>query len=387
MSHRCRRLPLLALAAGLLAPSAASAAAIPESFYTPAASLPPKHGLMIQSMAISGGALPKAGKSFAVLYSSQARNGDIVPVSGVVTIPKGKAPKGGFPVVSWAHRTTGIADSCAPSKIVTSPPSSTYVKNFQAETTHWVKEGYVVAQTDYQGLGTAGMHPYVIGVSEGRSVIDIVSAARGLDRRVGKTWAAIGHSQGGHAALWAAALAKSYAPGLKLKGAAPLAPGSHFGEQSAVLDTLDSNPLGGLPALIIAAILDDQGIAPETVFSDAAMALYPQIEQVCLDKLSQPDSFGGLGLKAHIRDGVDIAPLAAALSANDPEDLTVPVPLLIAQGKDDSTVFPTLTDQLVADYRSRKMKVTYRTYAGVDHNDVVQASRKDADRFLDKVLG
>ena len=37
-------------------------------------------------------------------------------MSGTLTVPKGKAPKGGWPVIAWAHGTTGIADSCAPSR-------------------------------------------------------------------------------------------------------------------------------------------------------------------------------------------------------------------------------------------------------------------------------
>jgi alpha-beta hydrolase superfamily lysophospholipase len=310
----------------------------------------------------------------------------MVAVSGIVTVPAGKAPKGGFPVVSWAHGTTGIADSCAPSKIATKAPSNDYVKNFRREASHWVKQGYAVAQTDYQGLGTPGMHPYLIGKSEGRSVVDIVSAAHQLDRKVGTRWATIGHSQGGHAVLWAAAIAGSYAPGLKLKGAVPLAPASHIGEQAALIKKIESNPFGGLPALIVAAGAADAGIAPEIVFSDAAMALYPQIEQVCLDRLSQDDSFGGLGLKAHFREGYDTDPLTARIALNDPEDLTIKVPLLIGQGKSDTTVFPTYTDQTVADLRGRGTKITYKTYEGITHTTVVEASRKDADRFLDGLL-
>lgn len=380
-------LPLLAigLAAGVGAPAAA---AVPDSFYTSGAGdVPGKHGLMIRSTAISGGSLPKGGRSQLILYSSKAPDGEIVAVSGLVTVPRGKAPKSGFPVVSWAHGTTGIADACAPSRNATTAPATEYAKDFQAEATHWVKEGFAVAQTDYQGLGTAGMHPYLIGVSEGRSVIDIVLAAHGLDRRVGKRWAAIGHSQGGHAALWAAALGPRYAPSLKLAGAAPLAPANHLGEQAELVKTLHSNPLGGLPGLIVAGALDAGGIDVNAALSDKALALYPQVGQVCLDKLSQPESWGGLALDEIFRGGYDVQPVIDILSANDPEDLRIKVPLLIAQGQDDKTVFPALTDQTVADLKRRGTKVTYKTYAGIDHNGIVEASRAAVDAFVDKRLG
>jgi pimeloyl-ACP methyl ester carboxylesterase len=386
MSPRCC-LPLLAFALALLA-APAGAATIPDGFYTPSAGeMPAEHGTLMKSMRIRGGSLPAAGASHLVLYSSTAPAGDAVAVSGIVTIPAGKAPKGGFPVISWAHGTTGIADSCAPSKLSLNPPSSDYVTNFRRQTTHWVNEGFAVVQTDYQGLGTPGQHPFLIGKAEGRSVIDIVSAARNLSGKIGKRWLAIGHSQGGHATLWAAALAKGYAPGLKLRGAVPLAPASHIGEQAALINSIDGNPFGGLPALIVAAGAADAGIEPATVFSDAAMALYPQIEEKCIGELSASDSFGGLALKAHFREGYDTAPLTAHIAANDPEDLTIKVPLLIAQGNDDTTVFPAFTADTVADLKRRGTKVTYKTYEGVNHGTVVEAARTDADTFIDKRLG
>lgn len=388
MVPRLRCLPLLVLALAAALPAAAPAAPIPDGFYTASpGSIPAAHGLMMKSMPISGAALPKTGKSHLVLYSSESPGGDIVPVSGLVTIPKGKAPKGGFPVVSWAHGTTGIADSCAPSRRATSPPDDAYVENFAKQVAHWVRRGYVVAQTDYQGLGTTGMHPYLIGVSEGRSVVDAVLAARGLSRKVGKRWVAMGHSQGGHAVLWAAALAKAYAPSLKLTGALPLAPASHLAEQAALIDTLPGNPLGGLPALIVAAGLQSAGIAPGAALSDKALALYPQIEQVCLDRLSAADSWGGLPLNEMLREGFDRAPLIAALAANDPEDLTIKVPLLIAQGEADSVVFPPLTEQTATDLEGRGARVTYKPYPGASHGTVVRAASKDIVRFLKRRLG
>ena len=74
----------------------------------------------------------------------------------------------------------------------------------------WLKAGYAVVRTDYEGLGTPGAHPYLIGRSEGHSVLDAVRAARRLDTRLGKRVVISGHSQGGQPALWAASLAPKY---------------------------------------------------------------------------------------------------------------------------------------------------------------------------------
>ena len=38
--------------------------------------------------------------------------------------------------------------------------------------------GSIVAATDYEGMGTPGPHPYLVGISEGRSGLDAALAAR-----------------------------------------------------------------------------------------------------------------------------------------------------------------------------------------------------------------
>ena len=91
--------------------------------------------------------------------------------------------------------------------------------------------GFVIAATDYAGLGGQGMHPYLIGLSEARAVLDSVRAARQLpDAAAGDRFAVWGHSQGGHAALFTGEQAASYAPELKLVGVAAAAPATYLGE-------------------------------------------------------------------------------------------------------------------------------------------------------------
>ena len=38
-----------------------------------------------------------------------------VAVSGVVIVPEGTPPEGGWPIIAWAHDFTGLARQCAPS--------------------------------------------------------------------------------------------------------------------------------------------------------------------------------------------------------------------------------------------------------------------------------
>src|SRR3954454_3023861 len=144
-----------------------------DAFYTPPSKLPSAHGDPVWQRKLTGPAVLKSAKSNTLLlYTSTGIHGKSVAVSGDVAIPKGKAPKGGWPVVSWAHATVGIADACTPS-IVGMPG------NYDSQLLNtWLKAGYAVVRTDYEGLGNpAAPHPYLIGVSEGRSVLDIVRAA------------------------------------------------------------------------------------------------------------------------------------------------------------------------------------------------------------------
>ena len=102
--------------------------------------------------------------------------------------------------------------------------------------------GYVVVATDYPGLGVPGIHPYLIGVSEGRAVLDSVRAARALpDAGASNRFAVWGHSQGGHASLYTGELAASYAPDLKLVGVAAAAPATYLAE---LFDADSETPTG-----------------------------------------------------------------------------------------------------------------------------------------------
>ncbi len=101
-------------------------------------------------------------------------------------------------MIAWAHPTSGVVESCAPSLM---PDLSGTIWGLA----DMMARGYVVVATDYPGLGTPGIHPYLIGVSEGRAVLDSVRAARELpDVGASDRFAVWGHSQGGHASLYPA---------------------------------------------------------------------------------------------------------------------------------------------------------------------------------------
>ena len=181
----------------------------------------------------------------AYLYTQLGLDGELVGTSAFVSVPDGDAPEGGWPVVSWAHGTTGIADDCAPTRY------TSYTSGSEGLLASWIEAGYAVVSTDYEGLGTPEEHPYLIGKSEARAVLDAVTAARQVDDSLGNELVVAGHSQGGHAALWAAAIAPTYLSDVDLRGAIALAPPSSLAAQVGLLDTQTSSGATGTVALIL----------------------------------------------------------------------------------------------------------------------------------------
>ncbi len=106
------------------------------------------------------------------------------------------------------------------------PASSTTI--YTRVVAGYLSQGWTVTATDYPGLGTPGPHPYIVGASEGRSVIDSVRAARNLDPTLSGKSVMSGHSQGGQAAIFASELADTYGKGLHLRGTVALAPASNI---------------------------------------------------------------------------------------------------------------------------------------------------------------
>src|SRR4029077_1148551 len=190
------------------------------------AEVPGKPGSIIRIWPLEGGGpgMGGMGDSFRIRYRSTDPSGRPIPVSGAIYIPNGPAPAGGRNIIAWAHPTSGVMPPCAPSLM---PDVGGMMWNLP----NMIAQGYIVVATDYPGLGTDGIHPYLIGESEARSVLDSVRAAREMPNTgASNRFAVWGHSQGGHAALYTGEIAAHYAPELKLVGVAAAAPATYLVE-------------------------------------------------------------------------------------------------------------------------------------------------------------
>src|SRR5437762_10245421 len=131
--------------------------------------IPGRPGTIIRVWPLEGGGPSVIGtaNAFRFHYRSTGLNGQPIPVSGAIFVPSGPAPAGGRNIIAWAHPTSGVVPPCAPSLM---PDTAGLIWGLA----QMLREGYIVVATDYPGLGTYGIHPYLIGESEGRAVLDSV---------------------------------------------------------------------------------------------------------------------------------------------------------------------------------------------------------------------
>ena len=371
-------------------PAVGAAGRVPtgDAFYVPPHPLQnAKPGTIIRSTPI---AAPAGAHAWKILYHSRAVDGHDIAVSGVVVAPTGPAPQGGRTVVTWAHGGGGLADSCAPSKQpdIASGASGVgigYPRSLIPMLQTFLDAGYVVAATDYEGLGTPGLHPALVGESEGRGVLDAARAARGLKAAAAGSKALVfGLSQGGHSALFAGELAASYAPGLRVLGVAAVAPATateqalrQFGSVSA-LNELFVTIVAGYHAAY-------PQFDPAALLTPEALSQLPVVDQQC--DITGTYSTSSAPVLAH--NPLDTPALAAIVHTNSPGNRPAGAPLLVVQGTGDQLVPQLLTDTFVSKACAAGDTVDYRLYPGANHGDpeLTASSTDIAAWFADRVDG
>ncbi len=220
-----------------------------------------------------------------MLYKSTGFDGNPAAVSGLIVVPHGEPPAEGRKVIAYTHGTVGVASNCAPS-LVTNPEQQPLLFEGGAEL---LKAGYVVAASDYQGLGTPGPHPYLVGDAEAMNALDSVRAARNLTQaNASADFVVWGHSQGGHASLFTGQLASGYAPELTLVGVAAGAPVPNLEELFAVnIETTVGRILIAMAMQSWASVYDDASL--DQIVTPVARPLVGRIaEQLPLQPEADP---------------------------------------------------------------------------------------------------
>lgn len=314
-----------------------------------------------------------ASRAERITYRSRALDGASIIVGGMYLTPKGTSPKGGWPVVSWGHGSSGISDKCAPS-VALNTAGKIDLYGYAGFVAELLKAGYAVAATDYEGLGTPGEHPYIIADSEGRGMIDVVRAAIHADSTLSKSWFAVGHSQGGQAAIAAGELAPTWGKGLKFRGTVGLAPVTNVG---VAYNYGSPGPVDrGFYLLALQGLkTQDPSLRYEDYLGSQALRMLPETAKECTLKIWQ-DFSANLGDKLNDYQFTPQSPQAALelqrlLDAQTVPRGRTPGPMLLLQGDQDPSIKIAVTQQAVRNARAAGTTAEFRLYPGKDHYSVL----------------
>lgn len=382
--------------AGLAAASIATAAlAQPLQGFDAATSVPPafaltsfyearsrlasaKPGQLLKSEAI---AAPPGAKAWRVMYASRTWDDRPVAVTGWIAAPAAatSAPR---PVLSWAHGTTGVARGCAPS--LAPDPARSFLPrggatNFPVDVgapylQELLARGYVVVAADYQGQGGPGAHQYLVGETAARGVLDAARAAARLPAaHAGKDVAMLGWSQGGQAALFAGEIAPAYAPDLKVRGIATLAP-------AAVVWHAQIDPFFRMGTPHGYSMLRGYNAAyglPLDMLSDRGRELVAAAGEGCVLELFK--QIGQSKAPGVVGDVTAAAGWREALERNDAGRHVSAAPVLLVHGTADNIVLPAGTQlyQQRACAAGSRLEVDW--IEGGDHRSIMPAAQ---DRIL-----
>jgi len=343
---------------------------------------------------------------YRMLYLSQAPVGRPQAVSGLIIVPTGTVPEEGFPVLVHGHGTSGMADRCAPSGYYS-------VTRYYTTTVHslleWISNGYLVSATDYVGLGTRGLHPYIVGEAEAYSMLDGARAAlrfsdsaRGMETPPASNQIILeGYSQGGHAGLFAHQEWESYAPELNVLGTVAFAPASEmrFLCQQLAGEAGDRSELIAPVTLGMYAYSEYYGApqSPETwLHEDFATELPERAESECVlalglwlfnkdaDDVFQPD------LVAAVREDrwEDIQPWTDYMDANTPGKYSSDVPVLVLHGRDDSLIPPEASERLLRRLCIHGIPAKLSLYNDETHFTIARAGRPEVSQWMtDRLAG
>jgi acetyl esterase/lipase len=368
--------PRIRLTFTVLALALACCSSLAETnFYVPqAGAVAAAPGTVIRQQEIVGA--PEGATAYRILYTSTGLDGHSIAVSGVVIVPQGQAPAGGWPVIAWAHPTTGVVPRCAPSEAI-------FLFQQIQGLREMMRGGYVVAATDYPGLGTAGPHPYLVGASEARAVLDSVRAARSFGGS--SKFAVWGHSQGGQAALFAGLISAAYSPDLTLVGVAAAAPATDLG----TLMRDDFNSVGGrnITAMTLWSWSRVFGLSLDHVVDPAAMPVVDQLAGECIESLYDLVERQRTGAPLAqrfllVKNLDDVAAWHDVLVQNEPAPLPPSIPVFLAQGSADLLVRPAVTHAYMNQLCKGGSKVRMILLPGVGHGFAAHDSAAAAVRWI-----
>ena len=340
-------------------------------------------GRLISAQEVAG--TPAGMRAWRVAYWTTGADAHVIRVTGMVIAPAARSNGKPRRVIAWTHGLIGIAQRCAPSlgeSNFTVIPALNEV----------IRRGYTVVAPDYPGLGSDMVHPVLVGVSEGRSVLDAVRAARAIpESDAGSRFAVWGESQGGHAALWTGQLWRAYAPDLQLVGIAAIVPPTdlrrNFGEGS------DPRARALLTAYIGTSWSRYYGVSMAAFGSRSVQGVMTRLaDNNCVRFEAKPRIGTMLGVvivQRAIRK-LDLGtkqPWANLMRESSPSPGAIPVPALIATGTADSIVAPAVVEDFARHACRLGKAVNFVSINGGEHATVARTDSRTTLAWIDARFG
>lgn len=353
-----------------------------SGFYNVTETLPDAPGVLIRQEPLDAHQqLPGAAQNLRLLYSStDGLDGETrIPVSGSLFLPEGDAPAGGWPLIAWTHGTVGIADICAPSWTGYVPFHQEYLKQ-------WLDQGYAIVASDYQGLGTAGTHPYLATKPASYNNLDIIRAVQNADFPLSDKVVLIGQSQGAAAAFATAGHAQDYAPEIDIKGV--VATGVPFFtprtleiiRETRPNDVVD--PMLGYNFLALTLIEQkDSSFTLSDYVSTEALPTASAVDTTCHRDVKKLVIKNELTYEKSFKDN-PAEPLDLAFAQMGYPRLDVPVPTYIGTGVNDRDTPLRMQANLIKQACAAGAKVQSNIYPGKDHLTVLNHSTVDSIPFV-----
>ena len=357
-----------------------------SEFYTYADEIPAPGQLLRQEALTSDQSVPNAVNAVRLLYSSSdglADTGSIV-VSGALFLPDGVPPEGGWPLLLWSHGTVGIADKCAPTW-------TGYVPFHEEHLSQWLREGYAIVASDYQGLGTKGTHPYLATRPAAYSNLDVIRAVQSAGFPVSDRVVLAGQSQGAGAAIATAGHAPDYAPELDIR--AVIATGVPFFTPDALLAVQAARPndvvdpmLGyNFLALTLIEQIDPTFLVNDYV-SDAALPLARGVTEICNRDMRAKISEAGLTYDKTFKTP-PTEPLRQAFERMQFPTLHFSVPVFVGIGSDDRDTPPRMQAGFVKASCAAGATIEAHVFDGFDHLTVLNHSQSRSKAFATAAFG
>ncbi|MGH8782918.1 alpha/beta hydrolase [Paraburkholderia sp.] len=386
-----RPLPALVVAiviATLTSAVCAQSSAVTEdggvpAFYTWTDTFPSTPGHMLRTEPLtSEQSLAEAGQNIRILYTSTDGIDTRTPivVSGALFVPKGTPPPGGWPLMAWAHGTVGSADVCAPSFTRRSPRDTRYLN-------YWLARGYAIVATDYQGLGTPGLHPYGLTRPLAYGVLDSIRAVVGGSFDLSSKVVVFGQSQGGRAAFGTAVYVKDYAPELNIVGVVatgtPYATTHDEANDAEVTNAHRSVvPTFAYDMLRLSTIaMLDPSFAPADYLNARAMPAFELSQHACLHAIEQRIVADGLTFDTSFKRSPKRALHRVNLEAAYPT-LKSDIPVFVGTGGKDLDVFVPGQVALVNHACEAGDRIEWHLYPALDHSGTVNGSLPDSTQFV-----